>query len=200
MLVLSLKNGSEALVKLFLDNKMAPKDEYVYEHLKINSGKMIGLMMSYGLNVTDEMYMFIQMKKLAPSSMFVNVSEKVKMEAEFVICKKMAKTRIKKIKNLNDLRNIFRWWTLKDYMRMRNDIEPDEICFQNALMNPDENMMKYVFEKYMYVPSIEDIVKISDLGNRWYVLKRFYLGGLMGGKIRNVERMSVVIGEPVLDI
>jgi hypothetical protein len=182
-------------IKKMIDNKFMPKVEYLYylipsnnitNEMKKAQFEIILIFInlnSIGLIINDEMYAYLYMigiDKLDTLN-FPNVSSQFKKNMNDKInANNISIYKIKDIENIQNiqyLRKLFHKGYINDILKYENSdstIEPDEICFFNALCNIRPNVMKYVISKYNYNPSILDILNVTIVENRIYLFKRFY--------------------------
>jgi hypothetical protein len=191
MFINSIKNNNISLIKYFLDNKLIPKEEYIYKYIKFsksNENKLscdiINLLINYGLVITPQLYVYIKLldenKNIIINSTLIGIPLSLEQTTDNIIKHNKIKKikKIKNIKNITDLQRMYKSCTLSEIQDITNKskkkIDPDITCFKMSLYNPNIEVMLYVFETYNFIPKILDIIKISDLKLRYYILYKFY--------------------------
>jgi hypothetical protein len=184
MFINSIKINNISLIKYFLDNKMEPKQEYIYAIKKCesNSNITLNLLIKYGLVITPQLYVYLKILNYDLSENENNIPASLKEITNMIITqsktKNINKPKFNEIRNIKDVQKLFKSCTLSEIHNIINKstkkIDPDITCFKLSLYNPNIEVMLYVFEKYNFVPEIFDIIKMPDLKLRYYVLYKFY--------------------------
>jgi hypothetical protein len=184
-----IENGDICRVKQIVGNKFIPKVEHLY-YLQPNSQDnnyteivkfFVGLK-SLGIIIDDKIYIYLVMINvpLLEEINFPDVSPELKktMECKNKLINKNVKNINKNftVKTMDQLRKLFGHGKLEDlikYTNSNNKLVPDELCFFNSLQNTFD-VIKFVLDKYNYVPSIYDIMFLKKSEVKIYLLGRFH--------------------------
>jgi hypothetical protein len=133
---------------------------------------VLKMMIQYGLQVNDELYELLIMRRYAVSDISTHgVSDHVKnVLGHLIRSEKHASVEI-------DLSHLFRSASLQTIVCTieTSGLVPNELCYLCGLLNvTDPLVSEHVITHYQYKPSVGSIVLISDLNQRYEMMRKFY--------------------------
>ena len=197
MFISAIKSNNIPLVAHFLSNKFSPKEDYIYEYTfpTTHNFEILDLFIQYGLPITPRLCMYseiinhhVQTPNAFPKEFTDIIKRLKKLEEEknkedtqkkdkLTRWSQFRKIKIfKSIRNINDLRKVFKTYTLLQLRQTLNDcsVIPNEICFEASFYNTDHAVIQYTYNTYNYVPTICHIMRIPDFTIQFYSICRFY--------------------------
>lgn len=187
-------NSNKTMLLDFLENKIVPSSDDI---INICSGNqtikekedVIDLIISYGMPIIDETYEIIRLAGIKLKTDIVgisatkvtrldNYSRSTHLSIPSTDRKKYEDVAASKFAGdaMYHLRNLYLICEFDKiaYFEEKYEVEPDVLCFENALLNKDQSVMNYVFDNYNYKPNILAITRIKEDDKRMMLLIKFY--------------------------